>query len=387
MSLLSILKGASQPLVPSSPNIKLGRVYDVILDDKHPEYEIYKTVGVIKYNIFDEDNFNVDPSNLFAAYPIDSSLRTYPLKNEIVEIITGPRDDEERSDSEYKTFYGRVVSVWNAVNHNSAPDGESEENVETDLGENIEELNVNVLYPNSGDTLLDGRFGNSIRLGGYKGINNNLSTTDNDGKPYTIINNGRAFKDDTFFTSEDINKDDSSIYMTSDHIVPLEQARTKLESSVEKPTLSQYYKGKQIILNSGRLVFNAKDDDIFMTSKESLTISSKDVNIDAEDYIGLDAKKIYLGVGARDADSRFEFEDKKGLAQPVILGDKLEYFLETLLNHLKRQKLFLEGLEPSSLAAKAKYFGTSMKFTIGILENYINPGGPSRLKSKKTFTE
>lgn len=387
MSLLSILKGASQPLVPSSPNIKLGRVYDVILDDKHPEYEIYKTVGVIKYNIFDEDNFNVDPTNLFAAYPIDSSLRTYPLKNEIVEIITGPRDDEERSDSEYKTFYGRVVSVWNAVSHNSAPDGESEEEVETDLGENIEELNVNVLYPNSGDTLLDGRFGNSIRLGGYKGINNNLSTTDNDGKPYTIINNGRAFKNDTFFTSEDINKDDSSIYMTSDHIVPLEQVRTKLESSVEKPTLSQYYKGKQIILNSGRLVFNAKDDDIFMTSKESLSISSRNVNIDAEDYIGLDAKKIYLGVGARNADSRFEFEDKKGLAQPVILGNNLEDFLQLLINHMKQTQNYLKGLTPASLTPKAAKLAISTKFTIGILESYINPGGPSFIKSKKTFTE
>ena len=374
-------------IVPSTPNIKLGRVYDIILDDNHPEYPNHKTVGVIKFNIFDEDTFKVQSKNLYPAYPLDSSIRTYPLKGEIVEIITGPEDDELRSDSEYKTFYGRVVSVWNAVNHNHAPEGNSEEEVETDLGEGIEELNVNVLYPNSGDTLLDGRFGNSIRLGGYKGINNDLSTTDNDGKPYTIINNGREFKDGTFFTSEDINKDDSSIYMTSDHIVPLEQVRTKLESSVEKPTLSQYYKGKQIILNSGRLVFNAKDDDIFMTSKESLSISSRDVNIDAEDYIGLDAKKIYLGVGARDADSRFEFEDKKGLAQPVILGDNLEYFLQTLLNHLKRQKLFLEGLEPGSLAAKAKYFGTSMKFTIGILENYINPGGPSRLKSKKTFTE
>jgi len=366
---------------------KLGRVYDIVLDESHPDYPIVNSIGAIRYNIFDDDSFSENPANLFIAYPLDSSIQTTPLKGEIVLIYGGPKDNESRSDSDYKTYYGQVIQVWNAVNHNSLPQGDTDEIVETDLGENIPELIVNNLTRNAGDFILDSRFGNSIRLGGYKGNFNSLSDDSNNGSPYTIINNGRSFDKDSYSTTENINKDDSSIYMTSNHIVPLEQVRTKLESSVEKPTLSQYYKGKQIILNSGRLVFNAKDDDIFMTSKESLSISSRDVNIDAEDYIGLDAKKIYLGVGARDADSRFEFEDKKGLAQPVILGNNLEDFLQTVIDHMKQTQNYLKGLTPASLTPKAAKLAISTKFTVQILESYINPGGPSRLKSKKTFTE
>ena len=379
----------SSPKLPASlSKLRLGRVYDVVLDETHKDWALTKTVGAIKYNIYDEDDYKQSSNSLFIAYPLDSTSFTMPLKGEIVVIHSGPRDDEDRNDSQHKTFYSSIISVWNAVNHNHAPEGDSDRVIETDLGEDIDELFINPLYHSAGDHIIDSRFGNSIRFGGYKGSKNIISDDSNNGKPYIIINNGRETNEDTLLpTSEDINKDDSSIYMTSDHIVPLEQVRTKLESSVEKPTLSQYYKGKQIILNSGRLVFNAKDDDIFMTSKESLSISSRDVNIDAEDYIGLDAKKIYLGVGARDADSRFEFEDKKGLAQPVILGNNLEDFLQTVIDHMKQTQNYLKGLTPASLTPKAAKLAISTKFTIQILESYINPGGPSRLKSKKTFTE
>ena len=35
----------------------LGRVYDIVLDENHPSYEATKTIGPIRYNLFDEDNF------------------------------------------------------------------------------------------------------------------------------------------------------------------------------------------------------------------------------------------------------------------------------------------------------------------------------------------
>src|SRR6056300_1699043 len=103
----SLFAQKSQSNFDPNISVRLGRVYDIVLDENHPDYAIHKTVGVIRYNIFDEDTFNEDPSNLFMAYPYDSTNVTLPLKGEIVELIGGPRDDEERSDSEYKTYYGR----------------------------------------------------------------------------------------------------------------------------------------------------------------------------------------------------------------------------------------------------------------------------------------
>ena len=317
----SLLNSKSPSNFRPNISVKLGRVYDIVLDESHPDYKFHKTIGAIRYNVFDDDTFEENAQNLYTAFPYDSTVTTLPLKGEVVEIMGGPKDEESRTDSEYKTYYGRVVSGWNAVNHNSLPKGDTDEKVETDLGEDIQELRINQLYPNSGDTLIDGRTGNSIRLGGYKGAKSLIADKSSDAKPYIIINNGRVNKPDTLLpVSEDINKDLSSIYIVSDHLVPLKQSRTKLTSNVEKTVNADKYKGNQIILNSGRLVFNSKEEDIILTAKESLTISSKDVNIDGEDYISIDAKRIYLGENAMIADTQ------QGTPEPVVLGHQLDDF-------------------------------------------------------------
>jgi len=360
----------------------LGRVYDIVLDENHPDFKLTKTIGTIRYNIFDDDNFSEEPENLYIAFPLDSTSRTYPLKNEIVLLTPGPRESADRDDSELKVYYSSVISIWNAANHNAAP---ANDNTITDIGNNAKELDsVNTLYPNHGDHIIDGRFGNSIRLGGYKG-NKNIYTDDtNEGSPYTIISNGRPYTGDILLpTVEDINKDDSSIYVTSNHLIPLSQARVKLESNVEKTIIADKYKGAQIIINSDRLVFNAKKDDIILSSNESLTVSSKDVGIDGEDYISLDAKKIYLGQGAKNKDT------KLGSAEPVVLGHRLEDFLQILVDELKvlSKKLTSAKTQDFKAIPNLNGYGISLKFTADILQGYINPNGKSKIKSTKTFTE
>ena len=367
----------------NNPQGVLGRVYDIVLDENHTSYNVAnKTLGAIRYNLFDNDTFKEKPEDLFIAYPLDSTSRTFPLKNEIVIIHSGPRDSADREDSQRKIFYSTVVSVWNAVPHNAAPPNDAEE---TDLGNNVEEIEkANVLYPNHGDHIIDGRFGNSIRLGGYKGTYNVLTDDTNQGKPYTIITNGRAFNgDNNKATIEDINKDDSSMYFTSDHLIPLEQARTKLDSNVKKTIIANKYKGKQVILNSGRLVFNAFEEDIILSSKESTTITSRDVGIDGEDYISLDAKKIYLGAGAKVKDTSL------GSPEPVVLGHRLEDFLQTLVDELKRLATQMRNAKTADFKPipNLNGYGVSLKFTADILQAKINPNGTSTLKSTKTFVE
>jgi hypothetical protein len=376
----SLLDSKSPSNFRPDVSVKLGRVYDIVLDESHPDYKFHKTIGAIRYNIFNDDTFKENIQNLYTAFPYDSTVRTLPLKGEVVEIIGGPKDEEDRADNQYKTYYGRVVSGWNAVNHNSLPQGDTEEKVETDLGEDIEELRINQLYPNSGDILIDGRTGNSIRLGGYKGNKSLIADKSSDTKPYIIINNGRVNKPDTLLpVSEDINKDLSSIYIVSDHLVPLKQSRTKLKSNVEKTIHADKYKGNQIILNSGRLVFNSKEEDILITSKESLTITSRDVNIDGEDYISLDAKKIYLGDNAMIADT------EQGTPEPVVLGHQLDDFLSDLLNELDRLSNTFKILTPSNLTPKMTSAAISLQARTKRLRTYLNDSGPSRLKSDKVF--
>jgi hypothetical protein len=367
---------------------KLGRVYDIILDDDHPDFELSgKVLGAIRYHLFNEDYFVDDKKFLSFAYPLDSTTRTYPLKNEIVILNPGPNDLTDRSDSDYKMYYSSVISVWNAASHNATMKGDAKQVPETDLGYNAKELeNINILYPNHGDHIIEGRFGNSIRLGGYKGSKNTITNNDNEGKPYTIISNGREFTGDVRNpTYEDINKDNSSIYITSDHSIPIVEARSKNLSAVDKSINGKTYKGSQIILNSDRLFFNAKDNDILLSSKESIGASALNINLDGEDYISLDAKKIYLGHDAKDRDTG------EKLPQPAVLGDQLEILLHDLLILIKNL-----GKELSKAKTVDGKFILNLNAFGKILENStsknllpkVNPlKKNSTLKSKKVFIE
>jgi len=367
----------------------LARVYDVVLDESHPDYELLgksQAIGAIRYNIVGSDSFKETPGNLYPAFPLDASSRTYPLKNEIVLIVKGPKDNSTRSDSETRNYYTFVYSTWNSPHHNATPYAEGTTNYNVDLGYEFEEKSdTPSLYPNHGDYIIQGRYGNTIRFGGFSGTYNKLTDKDNINSPYTLISNGKAPSTSSSLHSyEDINKDESSLYLTSDHLVDIEQARTKNESAKEKNPIASKYKGAQIILNSNRLIFNSKKDDIVLTSKDSITASGLNINLDGEDYIGLDAKKIYLGKEPKNK------EMTEGLPQPVILGDQLERLLGDLLqelqsigNQLSKATAVTGGPVPQAMAA-----GVALTSLAVRLRSRINPlGKTSSLKSKKVFVE
>lgn len=358
-----------------------ARVRDVILDSKHPEYEKYggpSSIGVVKYELLTKSTSQKDTKLLPPAFPINSTVRVLPLKNEVVLLQSAPDTTSVNDKLTNKaTYYSTVVGIWNQPNHNAFPKVEEEP---LDLGDNIPELsNINPLLPHPGDMMVEGRQGQSIRLTGYQGASLPFIDERNNGKPVTIISNGQKNIGNGFeHIGEDINKDDSSIYLVSDHTIPLDPARTKREAFTEKPVTSDTYRGSQVMINGGRLYFNAKEEDIQLNSKNNLGITSNIVGIDAADYIGLDGKKIYLGSNAR----KFEL-------QPNILGDALEGWLYTLTLELERIGDALSGAltVDGKAIPKLNVEGPILKAVTKGLQKQINPGGESLLKSKKVFTE
>ena len=72
------------------------------------------------------------------------------------------------------------------------------------------------MVPFEGDMILEGRFGNSIRFGSSNPRGkNNWSENDSEGAPITIISNGQSPTGGGAI--ENINNDDSSIYLCSNH--------------------------------------------------------------------------------------------------------------------------------------------------------------------------
>ena len=361
----------------SLKGLELARVEDVIIDKSNTEYGKFsgdRSIGAIKYRLISDRNIIKEKEELPVAFPLDDRVRSYPLKNEIV-LITKAQSGLLNDDNQ-RTYYLSVISLYDNVNHNSiAPQYDGN----LDLGENIPEVQINNLQPYSGDHIIQGRLGNSLRFSGYAHPDNQYTDDSNNGKPFTILRNGEFSTGEYGFVQEDINKDDSSIYLTSDHTVPLEQVRDKFDSNTKDPILGNEYRGRQIIVDSGRIFLNAKDEDILLSSKESFGVSSKDVSIDGEDYIGLDAEKIYLGERAR------RLED-----EPAIKGDALESYLNTLnslLINFCNTVAAGKGV-PKTQAPVVNLGVKVLKSGINNLQSIINPGNKnSNLKSKKVFIQ
>ena len=104
----------------------------------------------------------------------------------------------------------------------------SDGSTDVELGEYFnEKLDIQLLLPFEGDTIIEGRFGNSIRLGATAKEAREktaYSTKGETGDPITIIRNGQYIEEDRDrgweHTIENINTDDSSIILTSNQVFP-----------------------------------------------------------------------------------------------------------------------------------------------------------------------
>lgn len=253
------LSGTNKPKQGSFINEELlvpKRVVDIILDVNHPqakEFGGYDAIGTVFYTdpydyAGEEDKFNKE-----FARPLFSFMKQYPLKGEIILILNSVSKDFYFVDDSQTTYYLPNVNIWNHPHHNALPDhpytgGEDEEDIldkykmvdggvtrtpsdgstDVELGEYFnEKLDIQPLLPFEGDTIIEGRFGNSIRLGATAKEAREktaYSTKGETGDPITIIRNGQYIEEDRDrgweHTIENINTDDSSIILTSNQVFP-----------------------------------------------------------------------------------------------------------------------------------------------------------------------
>tara|TARA_B100002019_G_scaffold292763_1_gene316998 strand:- start:3680 stop:4720 length:1041 start_codon:yes stop_codon:yes gene_type:complete len=282
----------------------------------------YNNLGCIRFQMINQTTPIQDISSGNIAYPLNQNLRTLPLINEIVLVIAAP-SSKKYSDGDsnaLKYYYTSAIPVFNSTSVNALPSLQSggteiaisntneeiaagipnsDNNVkpEVKLGDNFKDRgNIQNLYPQEGDIIFEGRFGQSIRFGSTSKINgdfsefpvnpqNPWSKNGEDGEPIVILRNGQK-KSPIDFDQweplfEDINSDASSIYMTSTQNVPLQIAYSNLKSygiDVTPPedTTAEFEKiGKNL-------------GDKFTSSKESDDISNARDSINREPKLSSD---------------------------------------------------------------------------------------------------
>ena len=352
-----------------------NRVKSIILDQSHEKFEDlggWNALGTI------------ETSDGRFIRPLNSNSKIFPLINEIVYIVEGLNIAGENPQFTIpSSYYITNVGIWNHPHHNAYPNENVSQNEENDddykqafngtindttddvtvrrvtdnstginLGKTFQERsNIHPLLPFEGDFIQEGRWGNSLRFGStVQETSNNWSMYGINGDPITILRNGQGNQTEEGWVPivEDINNDESSIYLTSTQQVPLkttgrlnDQLNTDYSSyensGYDSPLPPINYSGKQIILNSGRLVFNATEDHILLTSPLSINLSSQgSVNIDTYKLI-VQSNKIFLG-------------NENQAVEPLMLGNKTIDWLITLTETIEKLNDALIGLKSLPVA-------------------------------------
>lgn len=245
---------------------QIGRVKSIVMgpfktgtNEKDLDYNNSSDIGKIRYELLysplgtSRSDFVSEP-----AYPIFSFIKHLPLINEIVFIILGPTEKlNDRADRQQQ-FYFPAFDLWNHVNHGAFPNmAEYSQyltqfaNVPSFSGNSvtgslplgytfIERPSIKNLRPFEGDTILQARFGQSIRFSSTITTTQETTWSENgtEGDPITIIQNSqgkRILKDPFASIVEDINKDGSAIYLTSTQQINLLDINNFPLASFETP--------------------------------------------------------------------------------------------------------------------------------------------------------
>ena len=333
-----------------------ARVLDIIYDENSEGWEElgqWNGIGTIKFELVDFQTRK--ETSRGTARPMLPNFKNFPLKNEIVYIFKLPAEQNSFTDNT-DFYYLPPVPIWNHPHHNAMPnliDGLDDENQKQDYddieggsvrrvsdgsteiplnkgnnGTFVEKTDIHPLLPFAGDLIVEGRFGNSIRLGNTAKTDsqytNEYSEVGDNGDPITIIRNGQpsdANDEGWLPISESVNLDQSSIYLTTTQKIPISPSNEDYSAFDEEPIRASEYTDNQIILNSGRLYFNSKSDDIVLSSVGNVGIQGiKTVGISADKNITLNSADIRIG--------------NKNADQHLVLGDDFMVQFEALVQSI-----------------------------------------------------
>ena len=213
---------------------------------------IKKEIRAAQYDFHETEAFEVtevilnQPLNRASVKGTFVNNPNQPIKGDVVKpknpnIVAVPVIGEQVDVIELngQHFYTSTVNLKGSVNENSIPGASGGYVKNTKYGEKFERKNTKPLEIGEGCVLFEGRFGQSVHFDGHHNvpsikIRTNIDTGEGD------------------FTTENIDEDDSSIYLTSDGLRGKSFEGQKIE-------------GKNILIKSDSIFI--KGDDIRLGSR------------------------------------------------------------------------------------------------------------------------
>jgi len=297
---------------------------------------------------------SLTPDDLVSARALNSNIKHIPIVGEIVFVCKAPTPFHSGAAYGTEYYYTAPISIQSSVHHNGLPganrmDTKNRDRIssikDSSIGfssktsqpktENIdsafpERIDVQPIQPFSGDIIVEGRWGNSIRLGSTVDMRRAYPQTPNwgigtgaTGNPITIISNGTNPKNKTHnqFHIESPDDDDASIWLSSGQSIKFTPASSFRPSLSDKDIdlfVKNKFSGNQIILSSDRVIVNAKTQEIGLFSREGIGLSSeKVIAVNAKKIVEIESDRIALGINA---------------TSPVLLGDRVIELLAKLID-------------------------------------------------------
>jgi hypothetical protein len=335
---LGLLTAASTKTAPiTSPRPQIGKVYGIVLDENTPSKADFDRVGgwtgigTVFYLPYEQSK-NIDSIDLKKckiARPFFANIQDYPLIGELVLLTEGPTAISQLANNLSQKYYIGIVNIWNNNQQNSPST--------SPLGKTFSEnSDIRPLRAFEGDRIYQGRKGNGIRFGSTVKLKSNInewSTIGNDGDPITIFVNEYVTTDTNSLAPniEEINKEMSSIYMTSTQAIPLTPGASII-NPINSSLAPSKYINSQLILNSDRVTINSKKDEVLLFAKTNLELNTDNIiNLNAGQYIHLNTGKILLGTKS----------DNTVPDEPVLLGGQTHDLLLEICRTLNRLAYYL----------------------------------------------
>ena len=360
----------------TSPNLigvinqpSYGVVYEVLTDvgsetAKSKGLGTSVTIGCIRFRLLSDNSINInDVEQLSIAYPLDKNSLTLPTRNELVIIHSFG------GNVHYSRIGGDVTPNLNAISDlisskfsseikvDSSNDAKNYQNVSstgiprTDRKSGKSEFdgygdyftensNIHKLKLYEGDTLLESRFGQSIRFSGYNNSENKFAPT------ITIRNGENVDSLQNLIgasTEENVNTDGNIIFLGSrekilEWTIPIENKR---ESFSNYPS---ELKGNQILLNSDRIILSAKSQEMIFASKLDMGFitdsqfsidASKGIDITVDDEIDINTKDFNFNLNIGNGIIKLGTD---GTLEKAPKGDTLVKLLGELIDLISKQQ-------------------------------------------------
>ncbi len=358
--------------------------------------------------------------DVIRARSLDANIKVIPIRGEIILVTKAPSPHASAAAVSQEYYYSNPVSIQSSIHHNGLPgmtdwmnlmnpsNADAREDTRDGIPQSsqgnitpnytidpifVERKDVYPVQPYSGDVILEGRWGQSIRFGStiderrnYPQVPTWKKGLGETGNPIMIISNGTnpETKPRNEFILEEIDKDDAAIWLTSGQYIKFEPASTFTPSITNKSInlfTKNEYGGNAVIIASDRIVFNAKKQEIIGFSKEGIGFSSeKGISLDGKQVVEFESEqKISLGINA---------------IEPILLGKRTMNWLNDLCQILLditkaiTNQTHPTGTGPSGIPINSANFSTAhsnLNRLKGDIKNlpsqlaFVNekPGGPS----------